>query len=104
MTQAEKCQYCQDRQDAGLGRCAVHVDAGPEPTPSAEPVVTVRPTTYTARRVIDIAGGSESLATERLALEAAREAGVPDDARKTVFATSRVASFSFIWTVGEVPR
>ena len=66
---------------------------------SAAPKVTVNPVTYTARQTVDVAGESESQAAYRIALEAARVAGIPDEARMTAFQTLRAASFSFVWLV-----
>ena len=72
----------------------------PEPiAQSPAPRVTVNPVTYTARQTVDVAGEAESQAAYRMALDAAREAGIPDEARVTAFATSRSASFSFVWLV-----
>ena len=71
---------------------------------SPGPKVVVGETTYTARRSITIEGADESADTYRRALEAARAAGIPDDARMNAFSSSRSASFSFHWIVAEVPR
>lgn len=103
MTQ-EECKYCRERADAGLGRCAVHVPDRPAPAPPPEPKVTVGEVTYPARRMVDISGVPETADTYRMGLDAAHEAGIPADARMTAFMSHRSASFSFTWTVGEVPR
>lgn len=71
---------------------------------SPAPKVTVGETAYTARRMVSIEGAPESGDTYRRALETAREAGIPADARMTAFFSGRSASFSFTWTVGEVPQ
>ena len=70
---------------------------------SEGPKVTVGQTTYTARRTVDVAGADESADTYRLALDAAREAGIPAEARMNAFMSSRAARFSFVWIVSEVP-
>ena len=94
---AADCWTCRTRAATGQGPCSVHHTG-------RSVRLTVGETTYTARRVIDIAGADESADTYRLALDAAREAGIPDEARITAFMTSRAASFSFHWIVAEVQR
>ena len=92
------CWTCRTRSASGDGPCSVHNGESPEPK------VVVGETTYTARRSITIEGADESADTYRRALEAARAAGIPDDARMNAFSSSRSATFSFHWIVADVPR